>query len=67
MFDFGAFQNKMHMPSRETYIFHVLFGTFHITSRIITDTSSLELKQQVCAAKSLDLGVRLWIYTILEN
>ena len=29
LFDFGAFQKQMHMPSREKYIFHVLFRTFH--------------------------------------
>ena len=31
--DFGAFQNKMHMASREKYIFHILFGAFHGTPR----------------------------------
>ena len=36
VFDFGAFQNKMHMASREKYIFHILFGAFHGTPRIIT-------------------------------
>ena len=34
VFDFGAFQNKMHMASREKYIFHILFGAFHGTPRI---------------------------------
>ena len=33
VFDFGAFQNKMHMTSREKYIFHMLFGAFHDTPR----------------------------------
>ena len=33
VFDFGAFQIKMHMASREKYIFHMLFGEFHITPR----------------------------------
>ena len=35
LFDFGAFQNKMHMASREKYIFHKLFGAFHDTPRIL--------------------------------
>ena len=35
LFDFGAFQINMHMASREKYIFHMLFGAFHITSSII--------------------------------
>ena len=34
LFEFGAFQNKMHMASREKYIFHILFGAFHGTPRI---------------------------------
>ena len=32
-FEFGAFQNKMHMALREKYIFHMLFGVFHDTPR----------------------------------
>ena len=36
LFDFGAFQNKMHMASREKYIFHMLFGAFHDTPRSFT-------------------------------
>ena len=35
VFDFGAFQNKMHMASREKYIFHILFGAFHGTPRMM--------------------------------
>ena len=34
MFDFEAFQNKMHMVSRKKYIFHIVFGVFHGTPRI---------------------------------
>ena len=34
VFDFGAFQNKMHMASHAKYIFHILFGAFHGTPRI---------------------------------
>ena len=33
VFDFGTFQNNMHMASREKYIFHILFGAFHGTPR----------------------------------
>ena len=33
VFDFGAFQIKMHIASREKYIFHMRFGAFHITTR----------------------------------
>ena len=33
VFDFWAFQNFMHMKSREKYVFHMLFGAFQITSR----------------------------------
>ena len=33
LFEFGAFQNKMHMASREKYIFHMLLGAFHDTPR----------------------------------
>ena len=34
-FDFWAFQNKMQMPSHDKIIFHMLFGAFLITSRIL--------------------------------
>ena len=34
LFDFGAFQIIMQMLSHYKIIFHVLFGAFHITSRI---------------------------------
>ena len=33
VFDFGAFQNKMHIASREKYISRMLFGAFHGTPR----------------------------------
>ena len=33
LFEFGAFQNKMHMGRREKYIVHMLFGAFHDTPR----------------------------------
>ena len=32
-FDFGAFQNKMQMPSHDKIIFHMLFVAFYINSR----------------------------------
>ena len=32
-FDFGAFQNKMQLPSHDKIIFHMLSGAFHIASR----------------------------------
>ena len=32
LFEFGVFK-KMHMASREKYIFHMLFGAFHDTPR----------------------------------
>ena len=35
MFDFGAFQEKIHMPSRAKYILHILFGAFQETLRIL--------------------------------
>ena len=35
LFDFGAFQNKMQMPLHEKIIFHMLFGAFHMTSRLL--------------------------------
>ena len=31
IFDFGAFRKKIHMQSRATYIFHILFGVFQVT------------------------------------
>ena len=34
LFEFGAFQNIIHMASREKYIFHTLFGAFHDTPRM---------------------------------
>ena len=43
VFEFGAFQNKMHMASREKYIFHMLFGAFHDTPGI---DSSLQFRNQ---------------------
>ena len=36
MFEFGPFQKNMHLASREKYIFHMLFGAFHITPRIVS-------------------------------
>ena len=36
--DFGAFQNKMQMPSHDKILFHVLFVAFHITSRTDMNT-----------------------------
>ena len=34
MFDFGAFQEKLHMLSRAKYLFQRLFGAFQDTPRI---------------------------------
>ena len=36
IFDFGAFRKKMHMPSPDKFLFHMPFGAFHITPRILT-------------------------------
>ena len=33
--DFGAFQKIMKMPSREKYIFHMLFGASHGTPVVL--------------------------------
>ena len=33
MFDFGAFQEKLHMLSREKYLLQKLFGAFQDTPR----------------------------------
>ena len=33
MFDFGVFQEKLHMPSRAQYLLHILFGALQETSR----------------------------------
>ena len=33
LFDFGAFQKFMQMPSREKYLLHILFGAFQVPSR----------------------------------
>ena len=30
MLDFGAFQEKMHIPSRAKFILHILFGEFQV-------------------------------------
>ena len=38
MFDFEAFQEKMHMLSREKYPLQMLFGAFQDTSRTIITT-----------------------------
>ena len=35
LFEFGAFQKNMHMPSREKYIFHTLFGAFKTPHSIL--------------------------------
>ena len=35
IFDFGAFRKKMHIPSHDKFLFHMLFGAFHVTPRII--------------------------------
>ena len=37
-FDFGAFQKIEKMPSHDKILFHMLFGAFHDTSCIETDT-----------------------------
>ena len=37
LFDFGAFQEKLHMPSRAKYLLRKLFGAFQETSRINLD------------------------------
>ena len=37
MFDFGAFQKQMYMPSRAKYLLRKLFGAFQETSRINLD------------------------------
>ena len=34
IFGFGAFRNKMHIPSHDQFLFHMLFGAFHVTPRI---------------------------------
>ena len=44
VFDFGAFQKNMHLASREKYIFHMLFGAFHITPGIIFVLAIISLK-----------------------
>ena len=36
VFEFWAFQKNLHMPSREKYIFHMLFRAFHDTPRSYT-------------------------------
>ena len=33
IFDFGAFRKKMHIPSHDKFLFHILFGAFHVTPR----------------------------------
>ena len=35
--DFGAFQEKMHMLSREKYLLQMLFGAFQDTSRTLKE------------------------------
>ena len=57
MFDFGAFQEKLHMLSREKYLLHMLFGAFHDTPCSIFITSSLRL------GISRTTGPRCWIFT----
>ena len=37
-FDFGAFQNFLHMPSRAKYILHILLGPFQVTPRNMIHT-----------------------------
>ena len=57
VFDFGAFQNKMHMASREKYIFHILFEAFHGTPR---RENSLLSKDDIISSKLYSL------YAILD-
>ena len=33
IFDFGAFRKEMHIPSHDKFLFHMLFGAFHVTPR----------------------------------
>ena len=51
VFEFGAFQKIMHMASREEYIFHMLFGAFHDTPRIMKSVClSLYWNQSNCSS-----------------
>ena len=43
LFDFGAFQEKLHMSSRAKYLLHKLFGAFHDTPRMSNASSMHEI------------------------
>ena len=47
MYNFGAFQIKMHMASREKYIFHMLFGAFHITPGMLSEQIGINMLSEV--------------------
>ena len=47
-FDFGAFQNKMQIPSHDKIIFHVLFGAFHITFRKDVNATVMNIYSNIC-------------------
>ena len=53
VFDFGAFQIKMHMASRGKYIFHMLFGVFHTRGSQVWSTTSSITWQHMHAVTSL--------------
>ena len=42
LFDFGAFQIKIQMPSHEKILLQMLFGAFQITSRRFSRSSSVQ-------------------------
>ena len=53
VFEFWAFQKIEHMPSREKYIFHMLFRAFHNTPRIRIIHSRLVLTSFVLGFTSV--------------
>ena len=45
MFDFGAFQKQMYMPSREKYLLHILSEAFQVPSRTIQTSGRTALSE----------------------
>ena len=71
MFDFGAFQKEMYMPSRAKYLLHILFGAFQVTPRIndFWDFYTLPWNSKICSSLVVTheswvpfcFGIRQWV------
>ena len=78
MFDFGAFQEKLHMLSRAKYLLQRLFGAFHDTPRIyrlrVTQNYVLGISPQLeeilrkqISKPEMDIWIRPFVYYVFQQ